>query len=207
MIKSLLIAVSIASSLTLFTSCGGGTKKDYSKEVDEGKFNGNSYHSDKLNWTMEFPSNWQITSKSSLVSMDERSKMATGDTTSDMSGIKRLLAFQKNYENNFQSTMEDFSGKSKETYYSIIHQNHEKIYNNYLDQRSGIDTASMVVTIDGQEFDMFELKLFTRKGVNFASQILFNALINEQFVTVAIAYDNLEDREKMIGLFMKSKFK
>lgn len=195
-------------SIALFVigACGGPTKKDYSKEVDEGTFDGNKYTSQALGWTMEFPDNWIITSKSSLESLDERSKAAVNDTTSNMSGIKRTLAFQKNFDNNFQSSWEDFSG-DKTAYKRIIANNHVMIYTNYLERNMYTDTVPGKLTVSGVTFDTFEVSLNDKEAKVFTTQLLMNALVKGKFMTVTISYNNEADKEKMLGLFKKSTFK
>lgn len=195
-------------SIALFVigACGGPAKKDYSKEVDEGTFDGNKYTSQALGWTMEFPDNWIITSKSSLESLDERSKAAVNDTTSNMSGIKRTLAFQKNFDNNFQSSWEAFSG-DEAAYKRIIANNHVMIYTNYLERNMYTDTVPGKLTVSGVTFDTFEVSLNDKEAKVFTTQLLMNALVKGKFMTVTISYNNEADKEKMLGLFKKSTFK
>jgi len=195
-------------SIALFVlgACGGPTKKDYSKEVDEGTFDGNKYTSQALGWTMEFPDNWIVTTKSSLESMDERSKLAAGDSVSDMSGVKRTLAFQKNYDNNFQSTWEEFSGDEAK-YRRIISETHKMIYNNYLDQRTSLDSVAGKLEVSGVTFDTYQISLFDKYNKNFANQLLLTALVKNKFMSVTITYNNDADKQKILGLFKKSTFK
>lgn len=204
--KTLATALLILSASTWVVSSCGETKRDYSQEVDEGSFDGNTYHSATLGWTMKFPEDWTITSKKSLESLDERSKLASGDTSSDMSGIKRLLAFQKNFNNNFSSTMENFQGQSESNYRDIIHQMHETIYNNYLDQRTGMDTVSGTLKIGKVTFDQFQISLYDKTGKNFANQMLLTSVVNNQFMAVTIVYDNEADKTKILNLFKESSF-
>lgn len=197
-------ALSIA--LFLLNACGGGPKKDYSKEVDEGTFNGNTFTSQALGWTMEFPDNWIVTSKSSLESMDERSKLAAGDSVSDMSGIKRTLAFQKNFDNNFQSSWEEFSG-DEAAYKRHIYEIHSMIYENYLSQRISLDSTAGQLKVSGVTFDTYEISLYDKTNKNFANQLLMTSLLKNKLMTVTIAYNNDADKKKILGLFKKSTFK
>lgn len=202
--QAILPALSLA--LFLLAACGGPAKKDYSKEVDEGTFSGNTFTSQALGWTMEFPDNWIITSKSSLESLDERSKELVDDTTSNMSGLKRTLAFQKNFENNFQSSWEEFSG-DEASYKRIIAQNHLMIYNNYLERKVYADTVAGTMKVSGVTFDTYELSLNDREAKVFTTQLLLNAVVKGKFMNVIISYDNDADKEKILGLFKKSTFK
>lgn len=194
-------------SIALFVigACGNPAKKDYSKEVDEGTFDGNKYTSQALGWTMEFPDNWIITTKSSLESLDERSKASVNDT-SNMSGIKRTLAFQKNFDNNFQSSWEEFPG-DETAYKRIIANNHAMIYTNYLERNMYTDTVPGKLTVSGVTFDTFEVSLNDKEAKVFSTQLLMNALVKGKFMTVTISYNNNADRDKMLGLFKKSTFK
>ncbi|MDR0802514.1 hypothetical protein [Fluviicola sp.] len=204
-VKQLLIPV-LTIALFILNACGGGSKKDYSKEVDEGTFSGNIFTSQALGWTMEFPDNWMITSKSSLESLDERSKAIAGDSTSNMSGIKRTLAFQKNFDNNFQSSWEDFSGDEAQ-YKRIISNIHKMIYNNYLNQRTTLDSINGTQKIGNILFDTYQIALYDRDNKNFANQLLLTSIVKNKFMTVTIAYNNDADRKKMLDLFKKSAFK
>jgi hypothetical protein len=199
-------AVTVFSfALLLLSACGEPSKKDYSKEVDEGTFNGNTFTSQALGWTMEFPDNWIITTKSSLESLDERSKESVNDSTSNMSGIVRTLAFQKNFDNNFQSCWEEFSGDAA-SYKRILYQNREMIYTNYLERNIYADTVGGTLKVSGVTFDTFEVSL-NRDSKVFATQLLLNALVKGKYMTVTISYNNDADKKKMLDLFKKSTFK
>lgn len=188
-------------------SCGGSAvKKDYSKEVDEGSFNGNKYESAALGWKMEFPENWVITSKESLENLDARSKAATGDSVQN-TNVKRLLAFQKDFENNFQSTIQLYSGKTEGNYQATKKSIREQIYLGYLDNHIGIDTAASTLKVDGLEFDCFTIKLFDPDQKNYATQLLITRVLAEQYFTVTINSNNTKDSDYMLDLFKKSSFK
>ncbi|HRP52556.1 MAG TPA: hypothetical protein PLI97_03515 [Fluviicola sp.] len=202
--KSLTFSATIVSIMFLFLACGPQTPKDYSKEVDEGTFSGNIFTSKTLGWSMEFPSNWIITSKKSLENLDSRSKEISGDS-SNMSGVNRTLAFQKNFNNNFQSTWENFEG-DETAYKTRIYEIRSMIYENYLNQKITMDTAGTNIQVGQVKFDCFTLALFDRSHKNYSTQLLLTSLRNGKFMTVTITSDNKEDQEKMLGLFKKSTF-
>lgn len=200
-----MILPALAFSLIVLGACGGPAKKDYSKEVDEGTFDGNTYTSQALGWTMEFPDNWIVTTKSSLEAMDARSKDASSDS-SDMSGIKRTLAFQKNFDNNFQSTWEAFPG-DETAYKNRVSEIHTMIYDNYLSQRTSLDTVAGQLTVSGVTFDSYQVSLYDKTNANFANQLFLTSLVQGKFMTVTIAYNNDADKKKILDLFKKSTFK
>ncbi len=189
----------------LLGSCGGSEEiRDYSKEVDEGGFKGDTYTSDLLGWSITFPDTWKVTLKSSLEAtskLNDESK-----EISEPNNIKRLLAYQKNFDNNFQSTIEPFSGKTQADYLQARKNLREQIYYTYLDNRSSLDTLSSSVTFDGLQFDCFQINLYDKQGTAFAHQLLYSRLLSDHYFTIIINYDNEKDRDKMIGTLKKSKF-
>lgn len=193
----------------LSNSCSNSVpeKKDYSKEVDEGHFSGNSYTNKLLGWEITFPETWIVTEKKSLENADERSKAMVGDTTIVTKTIKRLLAFQKNYDNNFQSTREDFKGRDAASYQKIKNALRKQVYFAYLDQRFNVDTTSSSEKVDGVAFDCFEIKLFDQTGKKFATQLLYSTIRNESYFNVIINYSNEKDKVTLLNAFKKSTFK
>ncbi len=203
--KSIVSLFIISCLLILMYSCGQSTPKDYSKEVDEGTFKDTTYTSEVLGWSMDFPANWTITSKSSLEQLDQRSKEISNND-SNTQGIKRTLAFQKNFNNNFQSTWETYEG-TKQDYKAFIRSTRESIYNNYLDQRVTMDTVTSTLKIGNVVFDVFSIKLYDRTGKNYATQLLYTTIRNQKLMTVTIAYDNDLDKKRITDLFNNSIFR
>ena len=153
--KHTFFALSLLATALFLTNCTNNVpvKKDYAKEVDEGTFSGNTYSNKVLGWEITFPETWIVTEKKSLENADERSKAMVGDTTTSTKTIKRLLAFQKNFDNNFQSTREDFKGRDAASYQSIKNALRKQVYFGYLDQRFNVDTTSSSEKVDGVAFD------------------------------------------------------
>ncbi len=202
--KFLFVALFSASSLMLI-NCGGSTTptKDLTQEVDAGNFKGNTYTCEEIGWSMTFPDTWTITKKSSLIAADERSKAVYDGDSMNTSGIKRLLAFQKNFDNNFQSTMEKMNSVD---YAQMIAGMRKMMYQNYFDQYISIDTASSVVPIDGKNFDCFEIRLFDKKGKEYTKQHLYTRVIGDYYYTAVITSNNAKDHDKMTQAFKESNF-
>jgi hypothetical protein len=195
-------------AFTLF-NCGGTENtpvKDFSKEVDEGSFQSSTYSNEALGWKMSFPETWVITGKASLENLDKRSKELNGEDANGLGNVKRLLAFQKNFDNNFQSTRESFSGKSAADYERIKFGIRKQLYFAYLDQRFNVDTASSIQKIDGLPFDCFEIELFDRTGAKFATQLLYTKIINGNYFSAIINFNNEKDKMKLVEAFKKSTF-
>ncbi len=189
----------------LFTACNSTPEvQDYSKEVDAGKFNENNYSCDEIGWETTFPKQIIITTKESLILADERSKELS-ETEKNGSSLKRLLAYQYNFDNNFQSTMEKFEG-NQEAFDKRVSEIHTQIYDNYLYQRISIDSLGSIQKIGKRTFRCFSLKLYDKKGEISSNQILYNALINGYYCNFVISYTQAEYGEEMKKLFTKSTF-
>ena len=206
--RNSIFTLSILTIALLVNSCSNSLpeKKDYSKEVDEGSFSGNTYSNKVLGWEITFPETWIVTEKKSLENADERSKAMVGDTTTSTKTINRLLAFQKNYDNNFQSTREDFKGRDAASYHAIKNAVRKQVYFAYLDQRFNVDTTSSSEKVDGVAFDCFEIKLFDQTGKKFATQLLYSTIRNESYFNVIINYSNEKDKATLLNTFRKSRF-
>lgn len=201
--KAILILV---AALVVLQACNNSTVvEDYSKEVDAGKFDGTNYSCEELGWSMNFPKQIIITTKESLIAADERSKEISESSKND-SNLKRLLAFQYNMENSFQSTMEKFDG-TEEDFKKRVKDIHVQIYDNYLYQRIGLDSLGTEVEISGQKLQRFAIKLYDKNGKQTSSQLLYNGLINGYFTSFIMSFTNDEFGREMEELFRKSKFK
>lgn len=207
--KHTFFALSLLATALFLTNCTNNVpiKKDYAKEVDEGTFSGNTYSNKVLGWKITFPDTWIVTEKKSLENADERSKAMVGDTTTSTKTIKRLLAFQKNFDNNFQSTREDFKGRDKASYQAIKHAVRKQVYFGYLDQRFNVDTTASIDKIDGVAFDCFEIMLYDQTGKKFATQLLYSTILKDSYFNVIINYSNEKDKATLLNAFKKSTFK
>jgi hypothetical protein len=207
--KHTFFALSLLATALFLTNCTNNVpiKKDYAKEVDEGTFSGNTYSNKLLGWEITFPDTWIVTEKKSLENADERSKAMVGDTTTSTKTIKRLLAFQKNFDNNFQSTREDFKGRDQASYQAIKHAVRKQVYFGYLDQRFNVDTTSSIDNIDGVAFDCFEIMLYDQTGKKFATQLLYSTILKDSYFNVIINYSNEKDKATLLNAFKKSTFK
>ena len=95
--KTLLIFI---STLTII-SC---KPSDPNKNIDEGKVEGNTYTSQEIGWTIAIPDGWEVVDREKSEDMREKGTQALEETIEqevDFSGVKTLIAFQKNQFNIF----------------------------------------------------------------------------------------------------------
>ena len=69
------------------------------------------------------------------------------------------------------------------------------------------DTSSSTMKIDGLDFEAFHITIFDPKGDTLICQDMYNSYINGYDFGVNINYDNQEDKETMMKVFRRSKFK
>ena len=148
--------------LIAITSC---KKIDPNKQIDEGKFENDTYSSKEIGWSINIPKNWKIISREQneeyeKKGLDAMEKMV--DEEIDVSGLKNLIGFQKNKFNIFQSTSEPFvveyPGEWEENNAGLK----ELIYNTYENQGIKVDSSvTKTIKIDGLDFQTYEFTIYS----------------------------------------------
>lgn len=205
--KKILFTIITGISLSL-TSCG---QVDPNKNIDEGKVEGNIYTSKEIGWTIEIPKGWTVVDKEKTKETNEKGLKALEETIDgeiDFSGLKNLISLQKDQFNIFQSTSEPFEleyeGEWEENNAALK----EIIYTTYLNQGMKSDSsATTIEKIDGLEFQKYSFTIYSPKGEVILKQIMFSRLINGFDFGVNINYNNDKDRDELLKVFRKSKFK
>lgn len=192
---------------TVITSCGPSTPVDHSKDVDLGKFDGNTYTCDEIGWTTTYPETWKITSKESLESLDERSQNAAGQKVVKNTKLKRLLAYSLDYNNNFQSTIEPYKGKTAADYNATKKSIRESLYSSYYSAMIRVDTSSSTLKSNGITFDVFQINLYDQDAKAYAHQLMYTAVIKDYYFTAVIAYNEDKYKEKMLKTITGGTFK
>lgn len=205
--KKILFTIITGISLSL-TSCG---QVDTNKNIDKGKVEGNIYTSKEIGWTIEIPKGWTVVDKEKTKETNEKGLKALEETIDgeiDFSGLKNLISLQKDQFNIFQSTSEPFEleyeGEWEENNAALK----EIIYTTYLNQGMKSDSsATTIEKIDGLEFQKYSFTIYSPKGEVILKQIMFSRLINGFDFGVNINYNNDKDRDELLKVFRKSKFK
>lgn len=193
-------------TLCILISC----KYDPNKQIDEGTIKENIYHSDEIGWTIEIPSGWNITPRSTL---DERAETSL-DVIQESSGtefkineLKKLLNLQKDEINGLQSSSEPFvleyEGQWEENFAAMK----ELIFDTYLYR--GIETDSTetkIVEIDGLQFHNYQFTIYGHEGDVILNQLMYGSLINGFDFGININYNNESDKIELINALNNSKF-
>jgi hypothetical protein len=204
--KNILTATSLLTTLT-FISCG---QTDPNKQIDEGTVKDNTYTSQEIGWTIEIPDGWTIVEKEQTQANNEKGIKVLEETIEgeiDYSGLKNLIAFQKNQFNMFQSFSEPFEleydGEWEENNEGLK----ELLYAASINQGIKIDTTSSKTTIDGLGFEVFQTTTYGPNGEIIVYEDMYSRYINGFDFTVNLRYNNDEDKKAMMDVWKKSKFK
>jgi len=192
---------------SVLVSCGPSAPIDHSADVDLGKFDGNKYTCDEIGWSTTYPETWKITSKKGLEALDENSQRAAGQEVVKNPDLKRLLAYQLNYNNSFQSTIESYKGRSAEDYAAARKSVRESLYSTYFSAGIRVDTTATTLKSNGITFDVFQINLYDQNAKAYAHQLMYTAVIKDYYFTAVIAYDDEKYKAKMLKTITEGTFK
>ena len=202
--KTLLIFI---STLTII-SC---KPSNPNKNIDEGKVEGNTYTSQEIGWTIAIPDGWEVVDREKSEDMREKGTQALEETIDqevDFSGVKTLIAFQKNQFNIFQSTSEPFKLEYEGEWEINNAAIKALIFETFVNQGIKADSsATSVETIDGLDFQTYSFTIYGPTGEVILNQILYSRLINGFDFAANINYNNEKDKETQLQAFRNSKFK
>lgn len=203
-----ILPVVIVSLSILITACG---QVDPNKNIDEGKVDRNVYHSNEIGWSLEIPAGWAVTDRERTKELNEKGRKAIEETIGgkiDYSGLRNLIAFQKNQFNSFQSTSEPYEPKYDEPWEEQNAMIKQLIYATYENKGIRADsTATIVENINGLDFHKYGFTIYAPDGTVIMSQLLYSRLINGFDFGVNISYNNDKDRDELLMVFRNSKFK
>ena len=200
--------VPLSLILALFTlySCA---ELDPNKQIDEGHVANGTYESKELGWTIVIPEGWKIIAKDKIEAREEKGKAILEESAGveiDISGLKRLISFQRDQFNIFGSTsepqVEEFPGEYDQNRKAI----NDLIYNAFLSQGIRTDTSSGIEVIQGLEFHAFYTTIFSPEGEKLFNQIMYSRMINGYDFGMTLTYNNEEDKQTMMDAIKQSKF-
>lgn len=196
------------STLFMAVSCTpNSTKNNDNSEVEMGTLDGQKYTCKEIGWETSYPKDAAITPLSDLKSLKERTQRAAGQDPKEDDGIKYLLSYDYDFNNSFQSTVQDFKGKSDADYTMARNGIHASAYENYYNNRIRVDSTAAKKTIGNVTFDVWTLNLYNEKAEAYAHQEMYTAVINGYFFSAVLAYDDKFYRSKMLPTITKAKYK
>ena len=202
----------LAYLLTILLICSSCGKPDPNKHVDEGLFEGNTFTSKELGWSLTVPDGWSIVTKRQSEAFEQKGKDAIEDLTGetfDPSGVKDLVSFQKDMFNMFQSSSEPFEEEYEGEWLDSNIFLKQLLYETYQSQGIRVDTSSTkTIEIGGRQFFTYRMDLYKPDvdGI-LPSQEMFSSYINGMDFGVNINYNNEADRDTMKNALLNSSFK
>lgn len=184
---------------------------DPNKSIDEGKVEGNTYTCEEIGWTIAIPDGWEVVDREKSQDMREKGTQALEETIDqevDFSGVKTLIAFQKNQFNIFQSTSEPFKLEYEGEWEINNAAIKALIFETFVNQGIKADSsATTVETIDGLDFQTYSFTIYGPNDEVILNQILYSRLINGFDFAANINYNNEKDKATQLQAFRSSKFK
>ncbi len=209
--KQLFILFTISLAILQVSCQFENTDLDDAPPVDEGQIEGNIYKSHEIGWTFTIPEGWEITSMKETMELNERGKKAMEEVIEDevsFSEYRNLLAFQKDEYNNFQSSSESFIEEYEGHWKENNEQLKELLFQTY--EKQGIivqGSETETVDLDGLEFELYTMTLFTAEGNLILEQMMISRIINGFDFNINLNYNNSDDRDLMLKAVVDSKFK
>jgi len=174
-----------------------------------------SFHSDDIGWTIEIPSGWTITGKdvpkANKPKGNSKNKpleinLATNTIGGEAQESKHLLAFQKDQFNSFNCGIVPMMAVTPNEYEQNVKASYQSVYNTFTSQGIRVDTVSGKEIIQGKEFYMFHITMYSPEGQPILWQIMYNRLVNGYDFGVIVNASNEADKETMMNTFKNSKF-
>ena len=169
-----------------------------------------TYTSKEIDWTIEIPAGYKLTSQIKMDADDLKGKEAIekvyeGDLKID--SLQHLVSFTKNQFNSFDSTIEPYEETESGEYAANNVLIHKLIFDTYHKQGIKIDTSSAKTKLKGQLFNTFFIKIYGPNGEVALNQIMYSKMIKGYDFGVNINYNNEDDKNTLLNAFMSSSFR
>jgi hypothetical protein len=193
--------------LIALTACG---QFDPNDSVDEGVIKENTYISREIGWTINIPDGWAVVPKDKRVDTDKQGlefiKNAT-DVNLQITELKHLISFKKNRFNVFLSTIEPFGSNDIVEWQENNKALRELILATY--NKQGLKASATDIsteTIDGLEFQRYEITIHGPDDNILLSQLSYSRLIKGLDFGISISFNNPTDKKTMLNSWLNSQF-
>lgn len=208
--KSIGILLLASAGLFSLGSCSGeGNDNNENPIVEVDKIEGTPYSNSEVGWSMTVPTDWEVISKDQLdANMKNGQDLveSTKGANLDYSGLTHLINFKKDDYNQFLSSIEPFDltyeGEWEENNILV----HEFLYETFEYQGLPVDTSSHLTQIDGLNFEVFNITLYSRDGNLLMYEDMYSRYINGYDFSIIITYNNTTDKVLLEKVIRQSKF-
>lgn len=164
-----------------------------------------------IGWSIEKPEGWEVVSKEVNERREKKGLDAMEETLGqdiDISGLKQLISFQKNKTNIFLSSTEPFNPKINGDWKKNTEKLKDILVETYANKNIKTEASAITTeTIDGLDFLVYTLQLYTPNGDLFLTQIMYTKFLNGLLFSVSFNYNDDNYKEEMLTAWRKSTFK
>ncbi len=188
----------------LLISCNSSAPKEVEKQHEAV-----SYTSNEIGWSIDAPTGFKLTSKQKMAESEKKGKEAIGevyDGDIKTDSLKHLISFQKNQLNMFDSTIEPYSENKSGSYHENNQLLKKLLFDTYTKQKIRVDTASTITEVAGQQFNIFEIKVYGPSGEIAMTQLMYSKYYKGYDFGITILYNNEIDKSLMLEALNNSKF-
>ncbi|TSE03978.1 hypothetical protein [Aquimarina algiphila] len=169
---------------------------------------GKTFSTPEIGWTMELIDNWEIESSRNLDKdiKEGIEKIKESGINPNVTGKEiKLITFRKNTISKFQSTIIPFKESYKNEWndkYPLIKKH---IYDIFNAQGVRVDSTSNKETIDGVNFEVFNMKIY-QNNKQVMEQNMYRTYLNGYDFIINMTNDRALYKKQMLRVFRKSKF-
>ncbi len=196
--------VVFAALSLLFGSCASSDKKVEDRKT---KF---VHQNKEINWKMIVPVGFIINDAQEIYENNKRGIEVTENATGqslDTSFLQRVFGFQLDSANLFQSIVTLSEFQEEQAWLESNAETKRLFYLLYEEQGVLVDTsATSIETIDGIDFQTYNLNLLGSKKEVVMHQVFYAALIHGQDFSVSIVGDSPKNIQKIKNVWLTSTF-
>lgn len=166
------------------------------------------YHSKKIGWTIEIPDGWHVVPIEQLEAYDQQAEALLAPTDNPVLANKMeyLVAFQKDDNNMFSSTIERYVEKYPGEYEATFEDVKRNIHTAFRVQNVNVDTSSGKRTFGGKEFLYYNTAIYDKNYMYIMNQLMFSRMHRGYDFAINITYDKQEYLDTLLAIFERSEF-
>jgi hypothetical protein len=176
-----------------------------------GKETFRAYYDEASGWSTEYPDSWHRMSTEEIAEVEGRGLEAVEEAiaTELVLSHRNLLWLKKDIFNSFTSNIQLLDADLQGSYASQHEIFKEVILSTYRQQGINHTTTSRKVKIDGIDFSLLEVKLYTPDGKQLImTQHLYDGLIDPRTMMILNAnFNNAADKALQLRIVKKSTFR
>jgi hypothetical protein len=196
----------------LFIACNNAQTTETKKQnIETGVLTDDlDYTCKEIGWKTKIPQNWGVMDMAAVNKMtaDGLAKIKENSNVElNTEGLTQLVNLKKDRFNYFLSSIEPYDATAFASYDEHVDELAGVITDAYKAKNIQYEYAKSATTIDGLEFKVLEIKIFTpdKKEVLMTQRLLLKAIDKYDF-GITLMYNSEKDMETLQAIIDKSKF-